>query len=706
MEERILDFLNKHPYTENELNVLLGQNVHDILLSMLLQGTILFYKRQYMLPSRLKAFKAKIISMKDNFAFAKFDDKEDDAYISDNNLHGAFLDDAVFIRRIYGNSKPSYEVVSIIKRSRDNIVGEIRVIKGLFILDVKGLTTKNHDFIIQESPFALLPHSIILARIVKTYENYTLVKPIEILGSKNDPGIDILRIICSHDAPTKFPSDVMNQVKKIPLEVEDKDLINRTSFLDHVIVTIDGETAKDFDDAVEVRKDENGYHVGVHIADVSHYVRQNSHLDKEAELRSTSIYCADRVVPMLPFELSNGICSLNPGQKRLVQSVLFDMDYKGNITSCSLHKSVICSSARLTYTYVNQVLNENKYDNSFSEKVNQMIPLLKEVADLIRKRRVKEGCLDLTSTELEFDIAEDDKIISVSKRKQDVGEQLIEDLMIQANELVTLKAREKGIPFFYRIHESPKIKRIDEFVRLSEMMGYPCEFSAFSLEPKKLQKHMNNIKDDNKKGILSFYLLRALAKARYSSIHHSHFGLALENYTHFTSPIRRYPDLIVHRLLDYYFFGIGKEQEIKELEENLNYLAESTSSRERRAQAIEREVDDLCSCKYMSQFIGNTFDAIIVSLTAYGMYVELENGIEGFVPFDFLDEYFTYYESNFTAVSSLGTRLKLGDKVKVILESCNEEKTQIIFSLPSHKKKNTIKKEKKSHGRKNKTHRK
>ncbi len=706
MEERILDYLNKHPYTENELTVLLGQNVHDILLSMLLKGLIIFYKRQYMLPSRLKAYKAKIISMKDNFAFAKFIDKEEDAYIDENNLHGAFLDDDVFIRRIYGNGKPSYEVISIIKRSRDNIVGEIRVIKGLFILDVKGLTTRNHDFIIQESPFALLPHSIILAHVIKSYDNYTIVKPIEILGSKNDPGMDILRIICSHDAPTKFPSEVMNQVKKVPLEVLDEDLENRTSFLDRTIVTIDGESAKDFDDAVEVTKYDKGYHVGVHIADVSHYVRQNSPIDKEAELRSTSIYCADRVVPMLPFELSNGICSLNPGLKRLVQSVLFDIDFDGNIISCSLHKGVICSSARLTYTYVNQVLNEHKFDESIPTKVNEMIPLLKEVADLIRKKRVKEGCLDLTSTELVFDVAEDDKINSVSKRKQDVGEQLIEDLMIQANELVTLKAREKGIPFFYRIHESPKIKRIEEFIRLSEMMGYPCDFSSFSLEPKKLQKHMNNVKEDNKKEILSYYLLRALAKARYSAIHHSHFGLALENYTHFTSPIRRYPDLIVHRLLDYYFFGIGKEHEIKELEENLNYLAESTSSRERRAQAIEREVDDLCACKYMSQFIGNTFDGIIISLTAYGMYVELENGIDGFVPFDFLDEYFTYYETNFTAISSLGTRLKLGDKVKVILESCNEEKAQIIFSLPSSKKKNTIKKEKKNHGRKSKTHRK
>lgn len=703
MEEVIIDLLKKHPFSESELTYLLQVDVKEILQQMLLAGKIVFYHRQYNLPEKLKAIKAKIVSIKDNFAFAKISEEED-AYIDEDDLHGALIDDDVFIKKIPGNRRLSYEVISIIKRNKETLVGEIRIIKGMFILDVKGVSTINHDFIIKDSSISLIPHSIVLARIVKYHDRYTIVEPFELLGYKNEPGVDVLRIIHEHDAPIEFPESVIEQVKSIPNVVKEKDLANRTSFLDHVIVTIDGDDAKDFDDAVEVTKDESGYHVGVHIADVSYYVEQNSPLDKEAELRSTSIYCVNKVIPMLPFELSNGICSLNPHVLRLVQSVTFDMDFKGNIISYKLHKGYIKSSARLTYNYVNNVLNEQKIDESFPSEVNKMIPLLKEVADLIRKKREKAGCLDLVSTELIFDIAEDEKINGVRKRKQDVGELLIEDLMIQANELVTLEANKKMIPFIYRIHEYPKIKRMQEFTRLSKVLGHYCDFDVFNVTPKELQLHMKSVFNEEKKAILSHYLLRALAKARYSHVNKGHFGLALENYTHFTSPIRRYPDLIVHRLLDYFVFNIGKEKDILELVKKLEYLGETTSIRERKAQSIEREVDDLYATKYMSQFVGQTFDATVISLNAAMMFVELENGIEGSVPFDYLNEYFIYNESTFTIVSSKNTRIKLGDKIKVILESCHEESAQIIFSLPISKKNNTIKKERKNRGRKSKSH--
>lgn len=705
MEEKIINFLKKHPYSEKEMTLLLERDIHDVLEKMVKDGEILFYKRQYYLPERLKAKKARIISVKDRYAFAKIENEENDVYIDGMDLHGAFLDDAVFVRKIYGKHKECYEVLSIINRSRQNVVGEVRVLRGLFILDVKDLSTKKHDFIIGDNDFTLIPHSIVLGRIVETHDNYTIVKPIEILGSKNDPDVDILRIICSHDAPYKFPNEVLNEIKYIKTEVDDDDLKNRTSFIDHLIVTIDGESAKDFDDAVEVTKDAKGYHVGVHIADVTHYVKQNSAIDKEAESRATSLYCANKVVPMLPFELSNGICSLNPDVLRLVQSVLFDVDFNGNITNFSLHKGYIKSSARLTYTYVNNVLNGKLQEDKFSNEIDEMIFLLKEVSDLIRLRRKNNGCLDLNSTELIFDIDEDDKILDVKKRKQDVGERIIEDLMIQANEIVTICALNKNIPFLYRIHENPKLKRMNEFVKLSNNFNYPCDFDVFNVMPIDLQKHLDKIENEEKKKILSFYLLRALAKARYSAIHKSHFGLALENYTHFTSPIRRYPDLIVHRLLDYYFFNIGSEKDIKELNDNLFYLSENTSIRERRAQSIERAVDDLYSARFMKQFIGNSFDATVISLTAYGMYVELENGIEGFVPFDYSDEYFIYYESSFTALSSKGKKIKLGDKIQVILESCQIEDGRIMFSLPLNKKKHKIKAERKNHGRKSKINR-
>lgn len=709
IEEQILSFLSKHPYTEKELMALVSNDISLVLKKLVDKGLIIFYKRQYMLPNKINAIKGRIVSIKEHFAFASIGDEED-VFIDENDLHGAFLDDIVFLKKIPSNMrKDRYEVISIIKRARENVVGEIRVRKGMFYLDVDNISFKNYEFIIKESDFALLPHSFVLARILSVKDNYALVKPLEILGNKLDPNIDIERIILSHDAPIKFPSEVLKEVKKIPSSVKEDEIVNRTSFLDHVIVTIDGESAKDFDDAVEVSKDENCYHVGVHIADVTYYVKANSPLDKEAERRSTSLYCVDRVVPMLPFELSDGICSLNPHVLRFVQSVLFDIDFNGNILSYSLHKGVMKSSARLTYTYVNNVLKNHEIDSSLPQEVNDMIPLLYEVSTLIRKKRDAQGALDIESTELEFVLDDDGSVSDVKKRVQDVGEKLIEDLMIQANEIVTLIAHDHNMPFFYRIHESPKIKRISEFMTLSKAFSYPCSFSPFSVTPLELKNHMNNIKDKDVKEVLSSYLLRSLAKARYSDVNKGHFGLALENYTHFTSPIRRYPDLIVHRLFDYYLFNIGNKNDINELVESLVYHGENTSIREKRAQTIEREVDDLYAAKYMSKFIGNTFTGLITSIFSYGMFVELENGIDGFVSFENLSEEFVYYESVFTAISNKGTRLKLGQKIDVILESCSEEKRQITFSLPLCKKKNNMKekrKDSKKNGRKHKINRK
>lgn len=710
MEGQIISFLEKHSYTEKELSGFLKFDAHEILNKLVKEGKIIFYKRQYYLPSKLKAFKAKIISVKENYAFAKIDGQEEDVYIDGNDLHGAFKDDEVFIKKIFSHGEASYEVLSILKRGRKNVVGVVRILKGLFLLDVEDISVKGHDFIIKSSPVALIPRSsVVLARIIESHDNYSYVEVVELLGSKNDPNINIKRIILSYDASVEFPHDVLEQVKNIPTIVSKEEIEERTSFLDHVIVTIDGEDAKDFDDAVEVIKDEEKkvYHVGVHIADVSHYVTYNSPLDKEAMERSTSLYCVDKVVPMLPFELSNGICSLNPNEIRLVQSVLFDIDFNGNVISYSLHKGVIKSTYRLTYTYVNEVLNANKINDQIPESVNKMISLLNEVALLIRKKRNAKGALELTTTELQFIIASDGQIAGVKKRKQDKGELLIEDLMIQANEIVTIMARERNIPFLYRIHESPKLKRIEEFICLSKILGYPCTFDAFSVTPSALQKHLINIKEKEKKSILSYYLLRSLAKARYSNIHKSHFGLALDNYTHFTSPIRRYPDLLVHRILDYYFFNIGDRLEMKNLENDLFFYSESTSSKERRAQDIERKVDDLYSCIYMKKFIGNIFEVVVTAIVNYGMYVELDSGIEGYVPFEYANEHFIYNENTFTAYSNKGTKFKLGDRINVILVSCNEDKTQIVFSLPSNEKKHTIKIERKKgkkYDRKRKTH--
>ena len=642
--------------------------------------------------------------MKDYFAFATID--EDDVYVSKNNLNGAFLDDIVYVRQINDAYDDRFEVLEIVKRGRTNYIGEIKIIRGTFYLDVKGIAPSDYKFIIKKSPISLIPSSLVIAKLDKCMYDYATLIPLEVVGFKGDPGIDISRIIMSHDAPLVFPSSVIEEVKLIPSEVEEKDLINRTNFKDRTIVTIDGEDARDFDDAVEVTYSQGLYHVGVHIADVSHYVLEGSAIDKEAELRSTSIYASDRVVPMLPFELSNGICSLNPNVDRLVQSVLFTIDRDGNIISSSIHKGVIKSKARLTYTYVNKVLKEGIIDPSLPKEVNKMIPLLKEVADIIRNRRNNFGAINLQSTELKFELFEDGSVKNVSKRIQDVAEELIEDLMVQANEIISYTINSMNLPFLYRIHENPKAKRMDEFKRLSSTLGYPCSFDSLNVTPSELQIHMDSIEDETKRNILSSYLLRAMAKARYSPYNKGHFGLALTDYTHYTSPIRRYPDLLIHRLIDYYLFSIGEKKSEDVIFKELLLHAENTSIREKRAQSIERTIEDLLSAKYLKDFIGYKFEGTVISMTSNGMFIELENGIDGFLPFENMTGYFDYRPDIFMS-SSKGKTYKLGDKVKVRLLNVDIEKTKITFSLINEGKSSKInsREGKKKNVRRKKTHR-
>ena len=689
MKEKILEFLKGKKLHKEELENQFKEDITSFLDELVKSGEVIFYNGRYGLPSLFNIYLGEITSVKDYFAFVTVN--EVDYYISKYDMHGALLNDLVYVRKIKSHGESdSVEVLQIVERKYKEIVGEIKNVRGSFVLDVLGISLKDYKFLIKKSSISLIPHTIARAKIAKINEDYSIVTPIEIIGFKNDPGVDISRIILSHNAPLVFPNKVLLQVKDIPTSVNEEDCINRTDFRDRTIVTIDGEDARDFDDAVEVTYKNGIYRIGVHIADVSHYVKENSPIDIEAELRSTSIYASDRVVPMLPFELSNGICSLNPHVDRLVQSVLFDMDRNGNIIKYSLHKGIIRSSARLTYTYVNKLLNEGIVDPKLDDKVNAMIPLLKEAADIIRNRRENLGAIDLSSNELKFTLNEDGSVEKVEKRVQDVGENLIEDLMIQANELVSFMMSERKVPFLYRIHENPKAKKMDEFRRLSSLLGYPCQFSSLTVTPSEIQMHLDTIDSKEKKDILSSYLLRAMAKARYSIVNHGHFGLALQDYTHFTSPIRRYPDLIVHRLIDYYFFSIGEYKSKEVIEKELLIHGENTSIREKRAQSIERDIDDLLAVKYMSKYIGFSFEGTIVSMTSNGMFVELENGIDGFLPFENMTGYFDFRPEIFMAVSR-GTTYKLGDSVKVRLIDTDLDKCQITFSLIKERKRNIIK---------------
>lgn len=707
LKERILNLLRKHSLSDKLLFEFFSSEEETklALKELIEEGRIVKVRKEYYIPESLGLIKGTIVSIKENFSFAKISDEED-VYIDNKNLNCAFVNDQVYLLKDKHARRDEYIVYSIINRTRKTIVGEIKNLYGQFVLDCKDISTKKMTFVINPTPIKLFEGYIALCSIDRITKNSTYVDVISLIGNKNDPGVDITHIILKHNAEIEFPYEVRKELETLPDKVLEDELEGREDFRDHLIVTIDGEDAKDFDDAVEVRRCAEGYEIGVHIADVAHYVKKGTALNKEALNRGTSIYVTDRVVPMLPFELSNGICSLNPHVDRLTTSCIFKMDPYGNILSSRITKGVIQSKARLTYTYVNEVL-QKKNKLKFGEEVDKLIYLLNEVSNKLRKKRKVNGALDLDSTEIKFICNEEGDPIDVVKRVQQEGEKLIEDLMIAANEIVSETIESMELPFIYRIHERPKSKKIEQFMKMSEHLGYRCNFSSLKVTPKELQNLMNNVEGESTKKIMSMMLLRSLAKARYFSQNLGHFGLASSSYTHFTSPIRRYPDLLVHRLIDLYLVE-GKVEQNKILKDEIDYIAENSSIKERNAIAIEREVKDLVSSKYMATKIGNQYKGFINGMISSGFFVELENGIDGFVEFeDMSNDYYVYDE---TYMSSFGVRtgkeFSLGDEVEVIVNKVSIEESRITFSLINSKKSTKIvhkktKKGGKKYGRRN-----
>ena len=685
MEERIIKLIAKHPLPRKVILEFFSDDkeTNSCLDKLVAQGKIVFINHKYYLPQQLDLVKAKIVAIKDKYSFASMEDKEEDAYINNRNLNGAFIDDVVYLKKEYSSGYEAYEVVSILQRGRNKIVGEIKEIDGEYILKTKKLANKDMEFVVTSSEVSLFDGYIVTAVVERQTAFRTYVHVYSIHGHKNEPGVDISRIILNHDADIEFPLDVRKELKEIPDHLLEEDYKDRVDFRDHLIVTIDGEDARDFDDAVEVERTPNGYKVGVHIADVSHYVKEGHPLDNEALSRGTSIYVTDRVVPMLPVELSNGICSLNPHVDRLVTSCIFEVDNYGNISNGQVFKGVMNSKARLTYTYVNKLLKHQLEKNEHvNEDVDQMLYILNEVAHKIRKRRNREGAINLETTEIKFLVDEEGEPYDIIKRKQEDGEELIEDLMISANEVVARLVESMDLPFAYRIHEQPKSKKIDAFIKLSNHLGYHCDFNSLKVEPKDLANHIDKIQDEEKKEILSMMLLRSLAKARYSTENKGHFGLASHCYCHFTSPIRRYPDLLVHRLLNRYI--INNDVEVDHtFFENVDFICENSSVKERRALTIEREVNDLESAKYMKDKIGNIYTGTINGMTSNGMFVELTNGIDGYIDFEEMGGDFYIFDEELMRVVGRHTKdtYELGDKVKVMVNRVDIDSYQITFSL-------------------------
>lgn len=675
MKEKLLNYIKKNNYVkEYEIysNFNDSRRTISIALQQLLnEGYLIKEDDYYVTPSTLGLLLGEVVSVKNDFAFVRLLETDEDVYVREDELNGAIIHDKVYVRvHHYG-----VKVVKIISREYKEIVGETFIFDKKWYLRCPSVAPLGYSFRLKE--YDGKEEDIVNFEIVEQKGVNFTVKVNKVLGSKNAPHIDVTRVILEHSAPIEFNSDVENELLNIPFEVDEKEIEGRLDLRNELIVTIDGEDARDLDDAVSVKRIEDGYEVGVHIADVSYYIKEGTAIDKEARNRGTSIYVTDRVVPMLPFLLSNGICSLNPNVDRLTISCTMKFNHEGKMIDSKIYPSVINSKYRLTYTYVNEVINKN----SPLSDLEKQILLLHEVSLKIRKLREERGSIDLSVPEIKILVDEDGNPIQIKKKIQGEGEKLIEDLMISANEAVATTIFKRNLPFIYRIHEKPTAKKMDSFSAFASKMGYPITFHSLTVKPLELSNYLSKIKKNDEKEIISKVLLRSLAKARYYENNRGHFGLASSCYTHFTSPIRRYPDLIVHRLLRKYIFN-NDFSSLNEVMELLIFLAEDTSIKERRAITIEREVVDIKGAEYMQNHIGESFVGYIDGMNNRGMFVELENGLSGLIKFESLNDYYLLDEHSQTAFARhKGTRFVLGEKVKVLIKEATKSKGEITLEL-------------------------
>ncbi len=604
---------------------------------------------------------------------------DEDTFVKKENLNGAV--DGDFVEIDVQNDEGI--VVNILKRDINLLVGEM--VKNNhgeleFILDDKKKKIKIK--LTKETSSHLVEGHKVLVKIQKELSsNIYLADVVKVLGHKNDPGVDILSIACKHDISLDVSDEVKAQVANMATSVSENEIKGRTDLRDEIIFTIDGDDTKDIDDAISIKK-ENGYYIlGVHIADVTHYVKEGSPLYNSAYEKGTSSYLADTVLPMLPHELSNGICSLNEGVDRLTISCVMKIDGKGKIVDHNIFPSVINSKKKMTYKNVNKVIMEDIIPTGYEEFVDNL-KLMHELAKILRKEKVNRGYIDFDLDEAKIVQDENGLAIDVVKRQQLEGEKLIEDFMIAANETVATHIYNMDLPFVYRIHGKPNPEKIEDFVNFVKLLGYRLDVSTENITPKKMQDILDSLHEKKEFEILSDMLLRSMKKAIYSSNNIGHFGLASKIYTHFTSPIRRFPDLMVHTLLHKYLFENQINMSVIRYYENyLPDACEQASKKEVDSQSAEREVLDMKMAEYMESHIGEEYDGIISGVTNFGLFVKLPNLIEGLVHISTLKGFYNYVPNLLSLVSDGKIRYSLGGQVKVKVVGASKENSTIDFEI-------------------------
>lgn len=664
------------------------QDLQEVLDALVEEGKAQVSKKGKYQKAEKVVKEGAFISHAKGFGFVCVEDEGEDYYIPEEYVGNAFHGDQVRIELLPPSKGKRREakIIEVLSHDISTVVGTYEKSKnyGFVISDNARIT---QDIFIPQGKdlHAVDGHKVVCQITSYGKKNRNPEGVItEILGHRNDPGVDIMSIVRGFDLPTEFPEKVLNQATRVANEVSEADRAGRLDLRGVTMVTIDGEDAKDLDDAISICHKGDGYELGVHIADVSNYVQERSALDEEAKKRGTSVYLVDRVIPMLPHTLSNGICSLNAGEDRLALSCIMTLDAKGNVIDHTIAETVVNIDARMSYTSVKKILVDK--DPAECKKYQDLVPmfaLMEELSGLIRKMRMQRGSIDFDFPETKIVLDAQGHAVDVMPYERNVATKIIEDFMLIANETVAEHFYWQEIPFLYRTHATPDGEKIRKLATFIGNFGYTIKGGADEVHPKELQKLLGKIQGTPEEDFISRLTLRSMQQAKYTVECTGHFGLAADYYCHFTSPIRRYPDLQIHRIIKETLRGRYNETRREHYESLLPVIATETSWLERRADEVEREVDKLKKVEYMSRHIGETFEGIVSSVTGWGLYVELPNTIEGLVHISTIrGDYYQFVEETYELVGERTNRhYKLGQRVKVVVDDCDTMARTIDFVL-------------------------
>ncbi len=682
-EKELAAFMQVRPEEREELKTILNE--------LLMEGRLQISKRgKYSKGEEGGGLVGTFISHPKGFGFVEIEGRSEDLYIPESGVNGAFHQDQVQVELLKGQGGRRQEarIVKILSHGLTKVVGTYQKSKsfGFVIPDLEKIST---DIYIpaEGSKGAVTGHKVVVELTDYGDDKHKPEGRItEILGHVNDPGVDILSIVKGYDLPVEFEEKLLNQAERVGKPVSEADMAGRRDLRSLQMVTIDGEDAKDLDDAVSLTKEGENYCLGVHIADVSNYVQENSALDREALNRGTSVYLVDRVIPMLPHTLSNGICSLNQGEDRLALSCLMKVNKKGEVVSYEIAETVICVDRRMSYTAVRKILEEG--DPELIQEYEELVPMfqdMQELAAILRKKRRQRGSIDFDFPESKIILDQKGNPVSIEPYERNVATDLIEDFMLLANETVAQHFYWMEVPFLYRTHETPDTEKIEKLATFIHNFGYHIKIktSDHEVHPKEIQKLLASIEGTEEEALIARLALRSMKQAKYSVECTGHFGLACACYCHFTSPIRRYPDLQIHRIIKEQLRGRLMEKRIDHYKEILPEVARQTSRLERRADEAERETDKLKKAQYMKHHIGETLEGIISGITAWGIYVELPNTVEGMIHVARLTgDYYYYREETFEMVGrDTGRCFKLGQRLKVFVDSVDMVSKSVDFLL-------------------------